>query len=150
MLNKKVHICECGRRSYGFKKCGVCRSKVYAEKSRERKREVAAQGEDIGLFFERHIKQIEKLGSVCAECGCGIKTPSSKNVAHILKKSIFKSVATEDLNILYLCWQHHSDFDSTFEKAKKMRIWAAAVGRVSQFRFLIKERHKYLQHFFCD
>lgn len=24
---KKINDCECGRKAYGFKKCGVCRSK---------------------------------------------------------------------------------------------------------------------------
>ena len=145
---KKVNVCDCGRQAYGFKKCGVCRSKAYAEKSRERK--AAAGVNELDGFFERHIKRIENEKIRCAECGCSIQNPESRNVAHILKKSIFKSVATEDMNILYLCWQHHSDFDSTFERAKKMKVWLLAVERVRGMKVIIKERHKDLWNFLVE
>lgn len=142
---KKVNDCECGRKAYGFKKCGVCRSKLYSERSKDRK--VLSVGDGVGSFFERHIKHIESQKLKCLECGIPLRNADSRNVAHVLKKSIFKSIATEDLNIMYLCWQHHSDYDSSFEKAKKMKIWSAAVGRVKQMSVLIKERHKDLSHF---
>ena len=32
-ISIKEHICECGRKSKGYKQCGICRQKKYAEKS---------------------------------------------------------------------------------------------------------------------
>jgi hypothetical protein len=147
MLNKKVHICDCGRKSYGFKKCGVCRAKSYNEKSKIRKANVSGGGEDIGSFFERHIKELKNREVKCAECGAVITNPDSKNVCHILPKSIFKSIATTDENILYMCWAHHSMYDSSWEKAKTMKIWPIVVSRVRAMSIIIKERHKILYNF---
>ena len=147
MLNKKVHICDCGRKSYGFKKCGVCRAKSYNEKSKIRKANVSCAGEDIGSFFERHINGLKNRGGRCAECGAVIATPDSKNVCHVLPKSIFKSIATTDENIIYMCWAHHSMYDSSWDKAKSMKIWPIIAGRVRAMLPIIKERHKILHNF---
>lgn len=59
MLSKKVHICDCGRKSYGFRKCQVCRSKKYADNAIKRKSE---KGGESGID-ERHIFSPSDLGN---------------------------------------------------------------------------------------
>lgn len=150
MLNKKAHICDCGRKSYGFRKCQVCRSKKYADNAIKRKSEKGGESgiDEIDDYFNYHIGVIIKNKVCCAECGVRLpQIPDRKNVCHLLPKSIFPSVRAIKENCIYLCWQHHADFDSTYEKAQKMKIWDYVKQKVSEFRHLVKERHKILTHF---
>lgn len=78
-------------------------------------------------FYIKHIDIIKK-GVVCKECGAKLKGHVSE-VAHILPKSTFKSIATNDLNIIYLCGMYsesqcHTNFDTfSNEKFKKMLVY---------------------------
>lgn len=73
----------------------------------------------LAEFFAFHGEVLLK-GITCEECNEMIINPGTKNVAHILPKSKFPSVLGVLLNHLYLCWQCHSDFDSSWAKANVM------------------------------
>lgn len=150
MIDKKFHICECGRNAYSFKRCGICRGKKYAENALKRKSERGGESgiDDLDNYFNFHIGNIIKTKACCAECGVRLpQIPDRKNVCHVLPKTTFVSIRSVHENCIYLCWQHHSEFDSTYEKAKKMKVWATAVSIFKTLKPLIKERHKILQHY---
>lgn len=103
-------------------------------------------------FYMKHIAKIKK----CENCGTSILHPGTKNVAHILPKSKFKSIATDDNNIMYLCTRLdrfdnnlgcHETFDKSWSSAKSMDIWNTAVQRVKRIRDKITETSKILFYF---
>jgi hypothetical protein len=107
-------------------------------------------------MIEFFIEQIENI-EYCENCGFDLRRKrAGKNVAHILPKSIFKSVATEPKNIMYLCSTFdredgktgcHETFDSSWSKAATMPIWDIAKRRVEEFKEQVKEKHKILFNF---
>lgn len=82
----------------------------------------------LQLFFFKHINAIKRERILCGECGERLKGDFSE-VAHILPKSKFKSIATNDDNVIYLCgWQSnnncHGKLDnSSIEDVKQMKIY---------------------------
>lgn len=91
---------ECGKmvriRSKGL--CPLCRSKSKPKNKR------------LDVFFREQIEKL-KVSPYSVEDGDTIYKPSRKNICHILPKRHFKSVESNELNIVYLTWQQHSDFD---------------------------------------
>jgi 5-methylcytosine-specific restriction endonuclease McrA len=152
MIEKKHYICDCGAKSFGFKNCISCRSKKYAENSKKRNAisisdNVQEDKSDLDSYFDEHIKAIEKYSSCCENCHKKISKPTRWNVAHILPKSIFKSVRSLSLNSIYLCRDCHGQFDSSFTNAQKMKVWITAKKRVGQFIHIVKEKHKILEQY---
>lgn len=104
-------------------------------------------------FFEEQVENIE----CCENCGFDLRrTRSGKNVAHILPKRIFKSVATEPKNVMFLCSTFDRDdgktgchelYDSSWSRAKTMPVWELAKKRFGEFRDQIKESSKILWYF---
>lgn len=146
---KKEHICSCGRKSMGFKQCVSCRQKKYQQNTQDRKNKQAEKDDnsDLDSYFEFHIDFIKKNECSCMECGVKLSNPDRWNVCHILPKKIFKSVRSLLENSIYLCRTHHQEFDNTWERASKMKVWAIAVQKVKSFIFVVKEKHKILNHF---
>lgn len=79
-------------------------------------------------FFFKHIKIIKRNKVKCSECGCALIGDFSE-VAHVMPKSKFKSVAMENDNIIYLCgWKSenncHGKLDnSSIETVREMKIY---------------------------
>ena len=102
-------------------------------------------------FFQKHISIIKKNKECCSECGERLKGHVSE-VAHILPKSYFKSVATNDNNILYLCGmfstkQCHSKFDDcSLENFKKMKSYIKVSEKFRILEKNIKEKMPYKVH----
>jgi hypothetical protein len=101
---------------------------------------------------------IELAASIgcCENCGIHINQASGKNVAHILPKRIFKSVALEPRNVMFLCTNFdrndgktgcHEKFDSSWSTAQKMEVWEIAKNRVAEIRELVSEQSKILWYF---
>jgi hypothetical protein len=59
--------------------------------------------------------------------------------AHILPKETFKSVRTEIGNRLHLCPDCHNNWDSSWDKASKMKVFMLAVVRIKSFFHVLKE-----------
>lgn len=104
-------------------------------------------------FFEEHVENIE----YCENCGLDLRRKrSGKNVAHILPKSKFKSVAKHDKNVMYLCTTFdrsdgktgcHESYDSSWTKARQMDVFRIAKERLGEFRDQVKEASKILWYF---
>lgn len=102
-----------------------------------------ANKEALNIFFDSLLMP----KTICAECGCTIYNPTRANIAHVLPKSIFKSVATNKHNFMYLCLSDHAMYDSSWKKAKTMHCWAAAKRQYDLFKDDVLEVHKNLLEF---
>lgn len=98
-------------------------------------------------FLERR----KEMNGLCCECGRRTFKEDNKqykwSIAHLLPKSIFASVATNEYNSIELCWLHHQEFDSSWDKAKQMVCWELVKRKVSMFIDQVTETHKILEHF---
>lgn len=100
---------------------------------------------ELTNFFETQLK--DKKYVICEECGKKIFNPGRETLAHILPKAIFKSVAHNENNFLWLCLEHHGQFDSSYSKAMKMVCWEKAVKKYQLFKDDVEEYHKFLNYF---
>jgi hypothetical protein len=98
-------------------------------------------------FFSSLIPSLEAQG-VCENCGCRLNVNYNPfwNMAHILPKSKYKSVAEERLNILFLCSQKdwntnrcHERFDSGPSTRKEMPVYELSRQRYEQFKDKVTE-----------
>lgn len=98
----------------------------YSKKGLEKRK---ADREGFAKFFQRHIEKIKSTKAVCRECGSTLKGHVSE-IAHVLPKSYYKSIATNDKNVIYLCGMYsngqcHTNFDTfSNEKMQKMLIFS--------------------------
>jgi len=99
-------------------------------------------------FFTAAIERV-KSAPFCENCGCKIDVGYMvhSNVAHILGKSKYKSVANEPLNFVILCSgkndeEHlncHHIFDNSVKSRPDMFVFDIAKERFKQFLPKIKE-----------
>lgn len=146
MIKRKLKKCKsCGADRHIFSKgvCKFCWAKSY---NPPQKKEVKSSNKtqfSITQFFDYHIKNCKQ----CEECNSKIYNADIRNIAHILPKRIFTSVKTNHWNFIHLCWQCHSDFDSSWDKAKKMKCWGIAMERFNKIKHLVTENNKILDYF---
>lgn len=94
-------------------------------------------GVDRELWYNAQRK---KMIGVCQEESCNQTTNKDHDVyfrwsiCHIVPKSLVPSVSTHPDNWMELCWQHHSEFDATFEKASNMKCFAEAKRKFQTFK----------------
>lgn len=117
----------------------------YSKKALEkRKKERAGYAE----FFIKHIGKIKENNSCCAECGSKL-TGHVSEIAHILPKSYFKSIATNDENVIYLCGMYsssqcHTNFDNfPLKKFQEMLVFSQISSIFARLEPLIEERINY-------
>jgi hypothetical protein len=115
--------------------------KKYTDKSIEKRREDRYGYAD---FYKKHVDIIKNNKVCCYECGIKLLGDVSE-VAHVLNKSNFKSIATNDENIIYLCgWKQnncHDKFDSG--KEREMKVYQIAKDKFNILKELIKEKINY-------
>lgn len=163
-----MYECEkCGRKTVirsriksgefeGKKVCSYCYNKINPIKSRikNKKRFSNEQISSMRYFFEYHINK--KWNPKCENCGYLLQDMNKKNCAHILPKSIFKSVAVNLDNEMDLCSTFdredgqmgcHERYDSSWEAARQMKVFSIAKQRYLKFKHLITESHKILDNF---
>jgi len=115
----------------------------YSKKGLEKRKE---ERKDFPEFFQKHI-EIAK-NKFCEECGEKLKGNSSE-IAHILPKSYYKSISTNDNNIIYLCGiysenQCHTNFDNYDEKKfKKMHCYSKISSIFTELEKEITEKITY-------
>lgn len=100
--------------------------------------------ESLSDFFKRHIGIIKSDNRKCQECGERLSGQASE-IAHILPKGVYKSMATVDENVLYLCGHMsdndcHSEFDSSNSNAQNMNVFEQAREVVFSLKELCTER----------
>ena len=96
-------------------------------------------------FFLKHINIIKRDNHSCKECGDNLIGDFSE-VAHILPKSKFKSIAMNDDNVIYLCGRHsknncHAKFDNySISAIKEMNIYPSVQKSFSSLEGIIQEK----------
>lgn len=124
--------------------------KRQTKKASERRK---TEREGYADFFLKHA-EIARKRRTCDNCGAKLVGHVSE-VAHILPKQVFKSVATNDNNVVYLgsaafsnctC---HDEYDSSWSKAKKMPVWKTILDKYLLLKGEVEETHlwKILNHF---
>lgn len=119
--------------------------KKYNKKSVDKRK---GERKDYPEFYKRHVQIIKDSKLFCEECGHQLIGDVSE-VCHILPKSNFKSIATLDENIKYLCsWKSknncHALFDNgTNEQIKQMKIFNSVVETFELIKREVTERINY-------
>lgn len=118
---------------------------IYSKKGLERRKE---ERKGFAEFFQKHIQVIKRSRSCCEECGSRLQGHVSE-IAHILPKGYFKSIATNDLNVIYLCGMYsdnqcHTNFDSfPNEKFQYMKVFKAISCIFTELEGYITEKISY-------
>ena len=101
---------------------------------------VANGGNDLDLWFM--ARRLEMTGN-CLECGASTNKDNNKyyrwSVCHITPKSLCPSVAKNFFNWLELCQQCHQEFDNTFERSSKMKVFDEAKRKFRLFSCLMPQ-----------
>lgn len=145
MEQKKKPCDTCGVDSYIFSKgrCKSCSMKTYkkakpiTEKSLAKRRE---ERKGLPEFFTYAIEDM-KSNPFCQNCGARINTSRHpvNNIAHILSKSVYKSVSCHKENYLFLCSDKdeasscHEKFDSCMSVRQEMRVFELARTKFLSF-----------------
>lgn len=140
---------------YRLRCCNLCKAKVdrkvkvykpipkFTEKSVTKRK-----NERTGLvsFFAKAILELRDK-PYCQNCGCKINVyiHPVNNVAHILKKSYYKSVMDNDLNRVFLCADKdnenncHEKFDNRIYDRPTMNVFLIAKEKYLLFKDQVKE-----------
>jgi len=148
-IQQKPKTCKsCGESKLIFSRgrCKVCTLKEgknsikkSTEKSKEKRQE---ERKDFPKFFQDAIEKL-KLNPVCQNCGGKINAnyEPAWNIAHILLKAKFKSVATHPDNYIFLCSSKdpntnycHEDFDGNIKDRPNMPVYPIAKEKYLKFR----------------
>lgn len=118
--------------------------KKYSKKGLERRKE---ERQGFAEFFQKHVLNIKNQRECCKECGNKLRGDVSE-VAHILPKNLYKSIATNDDNVIYLCsWKDtnncHSIFDGTDEQLHSMVVFKAVQENVEKLLQKVTEKINY-------
>lgn len=101
-------------------------------------RSLAKKYDRLDKWFKERRKEMQ---NVCCECGKPTNVGSDKyykwSVCHIAPKALIPSVATDVNNWVELCWLHHQEFDSTFDKAAAMMCFGEVKQKFQLFKNLI-------------
>ena len=93
---------------------------------------------ELELWFR--ARRLQMVG-YCTECSRSTNKDNDKyykwSICHIAPKGLCPSVATNYYNWLELCQDCHNEFDSTFEKASKMKCFHEAKTKFQLFKDLI-------------
>jgi len=117
----------------------------YSKKGLEKRKK---DREGFKEFFEKHVNKIKQEKLTCEECGDRLKGNASE-IAHCLPKQKFKSIATNDKNVLYLCGMYsnnqcHSKFDtSSNEVFRDMKVFKKANAVFEELKEAITENINY-------
>lgn len=96
----------------------------YTKKGLEKRKQ---EREGYKEFFEKHIGLIRSENKRCQECGDRLKGDVSE-VAHILPKQTYKSIATDDDNVIYLCsWRSENNCHSVFDDSPDYKLQAMKI-----------------------
>lgn len=117
----------------------------YSKKGLEKRK---ADRAGFAEFFQKHIQIIKDTNTCCEECGDKLKGNVSE-IAHILPKNLFKSIAINDDNVIYLCGMYsnnqcHNKFDdSKLEIFQNMFVFSKISKIFKLLETLVTEKIPY-------
>lgn len=93
-----------------------------------------------------YLEQRKELKGTCLNCGKKSHKDNEKlwvhSIAHILPKSLFKSISKNNFNWIELCITCHTAYDRTWDEASKMPIFKLAKEKYNLFKEQIAEEEK--------
>lgn len=95
-------------------------------------------------FFKKHCELIKAKNERCVNCGKKL-IGSPSEVAHILAKSKYPELATNDDNVIYLCMDCHVVFDSCYSSREKMNCFKNAVVQFEKIKNKVERIDKEYQ-----
>lgn len=100
-------------------------------------------------FYQKHMSIIKKERLCCKECGSRL-TGHVSEIAHILPKGYFKSIATKDSNVIYMCGMYssqnqcHYNFDNySNKKFQEMKVFKEISRIFTELEGYITEKINY-------
>ena len=121
------------------------RPKTVSDKTRRTQEARKEQRKDYPEFYQKHIEIASKLR--CEECNSKL-TGNVTEICHILGKAENPELATEDQNIVYLCWECHNKFDHSRGSRRKMEVFTWAQQKLSNIdENIIKKSAQYFWMF---
>lgn len=155
MLKPKLKVCEgCGKSKMIWKqgRCKSCCASTFKSleggtkslKASSFKKKYKKKTTGHKEFF---IKQIEefKPNPYSFESGKYVGEITGVNLAHIMPKEIYKSVAHEPLNIILLTWEEHTRFDELLGRheftklEEEFKSWSKICNRLKKVVNLCEE-----------
>lgn len=118
------------------------RKGVLSRKLHEAQKEVdAKETPEITPQWQWYLDRRIEMTGFCSECMESTRKAYDKwfswSVCHIVPKSLVPSVAMHEHNWVELCWLHHQEFDSTFDKAAAMQCFPEIKQKFQLFKHLI-------------
>jgi hypothetical protein len=96
------------------------------------------RNDKLNVWFQARRNEMQ---NVCCECGRQTNKTNEKyykwSIAHIVPKSLIKSVATNEHNWIELCQLHHQEFDNSFDRAAAMMCFGEVKMKFQLFKHLI-------------
>lgn len=118
---------------YGLRCCSFhanqFRVKTISDKTRRTQEARKEQRKDYPEFYQKHVEIASKMH--CEECGKKL-TGNSTEIVHILSKEKNPEIATNDDNIIYLCWECHNLFDKSRTARHQMKVFDWAQSKLSR------------------
>lgn len=118
---------------YGLLVCSFhanqLRPKSVSDKTRRTREARTEQRKDYPAFYQKHIELAQ--GKNCEECGKKLQGNSTE-IVHILSKEKNPEIATNDDNIIYLCWECHTKFDHSRTSRHQMKVFDWAQEKLSR------------------
>lgn len=142
-----MYKCEvCGRevaiRSKGM--CPICRKKSLEGEKKPVKK---TPKENYSDFYASHIRRL--LLTKTSVTGRPIAYPTVCNICHIFPKRMYKSVAKDDYNIIYLTQDEHTFMDRCLDEMDLVKIkermpdvYAVILSRYEKIKDRIEESGK--------
>lgn len=154
MRTRMLPCGRCGRevpiRSKGL--CPACRAKELAAEGKARQRRPIKarprkRDDELSGFFERHVGILK--GTRRSMTGAPIPYPSAANVCHLYPKRRYRSVATDDRNVVYLTLEEHTRLDYLLDTMDFDRLseefggtWDTIAGKMALLGPEIRESGK--------
>lgn len=95
-------------------------------------------------FYKKHCELIKANKEQCVNCNKKL-IGSPSEVAHILSKSKYPEIATDDDNIMYLCMDCHAVFDSSYSSREKMNCFKNAILQFEKVKSKVEKTDKEYQ-----
>lgn len=111
----------------------------YSKRGWEKRKE---ERKGYSEFYQKHVKNIKDNKINCEECGDRLIGDVSE-VAHILPKQRFKSIACNDVNIIYLCgWNSKNNCHTKFDNSsiENMSIFYKVCELFKQLEEQVEEK----------
>lgn len=133
------HLPEDLKQKIGDKKM-IQKRALNAAKRVSSKLRMDAYKEDSMLELWFKARRREMTG-VCIECGKSTNRNNDRyyrwSICHIVPKGLVPSAKVHPDNWVELCQDHHNEFDSTFEKASKMKCFQEIKNKFKLFKDII-------------